>query len=258
MLFVTSPFGSAAVLTAVPMGGSMVHVNLLYNSAQARLEARVDPVVPQLTPLDVPNPADDFAAADPWFPFLSPSAQGLAFNRQYGFVVDAASDPLPSNTGIWVRLLSCSPGLTTYRYRSTEPKAWEPIFGTCGATNVLQWNLAMFHPAVASAPTSGSHSAEFEAFAVDLTTGLPIPAITTAPFTLAWTVVPSARPVLELGPDLVLKWPASATNYVLESTLSLSAPNWATVTNSPSLRDGQRQLRLDLLSAGQFYRLRRF
>lgn len=254
---VTAPSLTAAVLTGVPMGGPMVHVNFLYNASQTRLEVRVDPVVPQLAPLDVTNPADDFDRADPWFGCLSPAASGLAFNRQFGFVMDAATDPLPVNTGIWVRQCSCSPGLRMYRYRSTDPKAWEPILGTFGATNVLAWNLAMFHPAVAADPTNGSCTAQLEALVVDLNTGQALAGVASVPFTLAWTAVASGRPTLELGPDLVLKWRSDPTNYVLQSCSSLATAVWAPVTNTPSVQEGYCRLLLESSSEARVYRLKR-
>ncbi len=37
------------------------------------------------------------------------------------------------------------------------------------------------------------------------------------------------------GNKLVISWPVAATNYVLQSTLSLSAPNWLAVTNPPAV-----------------------
>jgi hypothetical protein len=122
MLF-SIPTASAAVLTAVPMGGAMVHANVLYNAANQRLDVHVETTVPLLTPLDVSNPADNFAMGDPWFDSLDPSARGLAFNRQYGFVMDANTDPVPADMGIWIRLVSCSPGLEFYRDRSSAMTA---------------------------------------------------------------------------------------------------------------------------------------
>ena len=35
------------------------------------------------------------------------------------------------------------------------------------------------------------------------------------------------------GRKVVISWPVAATNYVLQTTLSLSAPSWQTVTNPP-------------------------
>jgi formylglycine-generating enzyme required for sulfatase activity len=37
------------------------------------------------------------------------------------------------------------------------------------------------------------------------------------------------------GNHVVLSWPVAAANYVLQSTLSLAAPNWLTVTNPPAV-----------------------
>jgi hypothetical protein len=85
--------------------------------------------VPQLTPLLVSNPGDSFDPADPWFGALDPSAQGKAFSRCYGFVMDAMADPLPAGTQIWIRKLSGSAGLSAYRYQETAPRALQPIFG---------------------------------------------------------------------------------------------------------------------------------
>jgi hypothetical protein len=254
--FLCAHVARSAVVTSVPMGGTMVHVNILYLAADSRLEAHVDPIIPQLAPLDVTNPADNFSSSDPWFPGLDPSGAGLAFNRQYGFVMDAASDPVPVDIGIWVRSLSLTPGLAAHRYKSTEPKAWEPILGAAGSTNVWQWNLAMFHPAMAAPPVNGSHAATFEAFAVDLSTGQAKANITPAPFTLNWTILPSARPVLTLGNDQILRWPATATNYVLQAASALGA-SWVVVTNSPVLFDGQCTLPVSQLLDTRFYRLKR-
>jgi hypothetical protein len=247
----------AAELTSVPMGGSMVHANVAYHAAQNRLEAHMESVVPQLTPLDVSSPADSFAPADPWFSCLDPTQQGQAFNRQYGFVMDASTDTLPAGTGISIRMLSRTPGVSTYRYRSSAgARSWDPIFGTAGSTNLFQWNLSMFHPAIAAPPTNGTHSATFEAFLVNTNTGQEVAAIAPAPFTLNWTIVPSARE-LHLAPDHVLTWGVSATNYVLECTDSLAAPSWMTMTNVPVVRDGKCAVTMECTGTTRFYRLRR-
>lgn len=255
--FTHMPWAGAAVLGTVPMGGPMVHVTISYSAGQNTLTARVDPMPTQLTPFDVTNPNDNFAPGDPWFSCLDPSACGLAFNRQYGLVVDALTDPLPLNTGIWIRCLSATPGLGFYYYRSTEPKNWAPMFGTLGSTNVWPWSLAMFHPAVTAPAVNCTHSANFEAFAVDLITGLQVSSIAPAGFTLTWSDVASGRPTLQLGPDLVLAWPGAATNYVLEASSSPMSGNWQVVTNTPILNSGRYTLPLGSTNPAQFYRLRR-
>ena len=248
---------SAATLTSVQMGGAMIHANVLYDSAGNRLVVHVEPTVPQLTPLDVINPADNYDPLDPWFACLDPSSQGMACNRQYGFVMDAGTDPLPAYMGIWMRHLSHSPGLEFYRYRSSaQGKSWEPIFGSAGSTNVFEWTLLMFHPAICAVPTQGTATATFEAFAVDSASGLPLASIAPAVFSLNWTIVASARPTLELSAAGVLSWPGTATNYVLESATS-PAGDWAGVPETPLLKEGRYTLEVGPIAERQFYRLRR-
>jgi hypothetical protein len=246
----------AAVLTSVPMQGGMVMPMLSYSAAAGNLSAMVDPTVPQLTPLLVSNPSDGFDPADPWYDFLDPSRQGLAFSRRYGFTMDTMSDPIPAGTAIWICKLSSTPGLGAYRYRSSAPKAWEPIFGTADSTNALQWDGSMFHPGFTAPPGTGSYTATFEAFLMDTTTGQPVSGTSTGPFVLNWTDVPDGRPALCVGPNVVLSWPATATNYVLEAADSLSATNWTLVTNTPSLGGGQCSVCLSPCEARKFFRMR--
>lgn len=258
LLVCAAPSGGAAVLTSVDMGGSMIHANIAYDAVQSLILVHVDTPMPQLTPLDVTNPADNFAPGDPWFDCLDPSRRGMAFSRQYGFVMDGSSDPLPSPMGIWIRERSATPGLEFYRYRSSAGgKSWDPMFGTAGATNLFIWNRLMFHPAIAAPPASGTHSARLEAFAVDETTGQPWPGVAPGQFTLEWTIVPSARPTLELGRDFVLRWPASATNYVLKAADSPNAGTWDVVTSQPTEANGVRMLSLQAAGSRPFYRLQR-
>jgi len=235
----------------------MIHANVLFDSAGKRLVVHVEPTVPRLTPLDVTNPADNYSPADPWFGCLDPSEQGMACNRQYGIVMDANTDPVPAEMGIWIRHVSHSAGLEFYRYRSSaQGKAWEPMFSTANSTNVFEWTLLMFHPAVCAVPTNGTATATFEAFAVDSASGLPLADISPGLFTLNWTIVPSARPTLDLSPAGVLSWPGTATNYVVESASSLTG-DWSGVSTTPSLQQGRYTLNVSPTAERQFYRLRR-
>ena len=247
---------SAATLTTVPMQGGMVMVMLSYNAGSGMLMAMAPMDVPQLTPLLVSNPGDGFNPTDPWYDCLDPSRQGLAFSRRFGFTMDVNSDALPAGTTIWIRMLSSSPGLGAYRYRSTAPKAWEPIFGTAGSTNALQWDGSMFHPGFAAPPGTGTNTATFEASLLNTATGQPVPGADTGPFTFNWTAVPDGRPILSLAVKVVLAWPASTTNYVLEAADTLSAATWTLVTNTPVLVDGQPTVVLDPCQARKFYRMR--
>ena len=246
----------AAILTSVPMQGSMVMPMLSYSATDGALHVQVDPAIPQLTPLLASNPQDHFDPADPWYDALDPSRQGLAFSRRYGFAMDAATDLLPDGTAIWIRKLSGSRELGAYRYRSSTPKAWEPIFGTAGSTNALLWDGTMFHPGITAPPNTNSYSATFEAYLVDSTSGLEVPASSTGPFTLNWTSVPDGRPALSLAQKIVIAWPASATNWVLEAADTLPSANWTTVTNAPVMLEGQPAVVLGASEAGKFFRMR--
>lgn len=59
------------------------------------------------------------------------------------------------------------------------------------------------------------------------------------------------------GTNLVLRWPASATNYVLEAACECSAAGWAAITNTP-VQVGQEMVVTNHPQlTKQFYRLRK-
>lgn len=251
-----SALAHETVLTNVPMQGAMVHVGFAYHADHQELHAHIDPVVPVLTPISLSDPHAMFAVGDPWYDQLDPHHQGQAFNRQYGFVMDGESDPLPVGSAVWIRQLTASAGLQAFRYRGTDPKAWEPMFGTAGSTNVFAWSLTMFHPAYACPLNSGPHQAGYEAFLVDAATGEPLAGIAPAPFTLTWTVAGQEElPTLSLAPRLALAWAGSGTNYVAEASSSLTNGPWTPLTNTPVSIDGQLTLLLAPEASERFYRL---
>ena len=57
------------------------------------------------------------------------------------------------------------------------------------------------------------------------------------------------------GNQLLLSWPASVTNFVLESSLSLAPANWITVTNVPVAADATQTVTSDLSAQTKFFRL---
>ena len=245
----------AGVLTNVPMQGSMVMPMLSYSAADGAMHAEVDPTIPQLTPLLASNPGDCFDPADPWSDSLDPRQQGLAFSRRYGFTMSTATDPLPAGTSIWIRKISGPPELGAYRYRVSAPKTWEPIFGTAGSSSALQWNGMMFHPAFTAPPGTNDYSATFEAYLVDVNTGLEVPNSSTGPIVLNWTSLPDGRPVLSIAQKIVIAWPATTTNWVLEYADSLPCSNWNRVTNAPVMVDGQPAVVLDSRGGMRFFRM---
>jgi hypothetical protein len=187
----------AATLTTVPMPGGMVMPMVAYLAEQGHLQVMMSAEIPQLTPLLVSHPADQFAPGDPWFDFIDPSRQGASFSLRYGFVMDANTDPLPPGLQMWIRKLSGSPELKAYRYRATEPKAWTPIFGTDGATNAMHWNGMMFHPAFTAPPGTNPLTATFELYLLDTATGLEVRDSSSGPLVFNWTNVSDGRPVVD-------------------------------------------------------------
>jgi hypothetical protein len=234
----------------------MIMPMIKYDAAEGRLRVTVDPAIPQLIPLLASNPLDQFDPADPWFSSLDPRAEGLAFSRRYGFVMDTTSDPLPSETAIWIRKLSGSPQLEIYRYRSSVPTVWEPIFGTAGSSNALQWDGMMFHPCVAATAGTNVHAAAFEAILADSLSGIEIPGTGTGPFELNWTTVPDGRPSLQIGYKVAISCRVDS-GWVLEASDALPAATWVTVTNSPVMIDGQSTVVLESSQGRKFYRMRR-
>jgi hypothetical protein len=253
-----TPAAHAATLTAVPMQGGMVMPMLAYRADPGRLQITLPTEVPQLTPLLISNPSDNFYAADPWYDALDPGREGRAFSRRFGFVMDTATDPLPEGAGIVIRKLSGSPQLGFYRAHAMSlPHLWLPLFATEGSTDTFAWSGSMFHPCVTAPPGTNSYSATFEAFLVDATTGVAIPGSGTGPFELEWTSVPDGRPALQLAQRWVIAWPADAANWTLESADTAGSATWTPVTNAPVTLSGQPAVVLDGSASNKFFRLRR-
>jgi hypothetical protein len=247
----------AATLTSIPMQGGMVMPMVSYQAATGKVRVMMPAEIPQLTPLLVSNPADSFAPGDPWFDSVDPSRQGAAFSRRYGFVMDANTDLLPSGTQLWIRKLSGSPELKAYRYKETEPKAWQPIFGTNGGTNAMFWNGMMFHPAFTAPPGTNALTATFEVYLLDTTTGLEVPNSSSGPLIFDWTNVSDGRPVLNLTPRIVVGWPAATPgNWVLEAADSATATTWTVVTNPIVTVADQPGVVLEGNLTQQFFRMR--
>jgi len=256
-LLLGTALSHAAILTSVPMQGGMAMPMVSYNAAAGRLHVMMPPEIPQLTPLLVSNPSDSFDPADPWFDALDPSRQGASFSRRYGFVMDAASDPLPAGTQMWIRKLSGPPELGVYRYSGSAPKALEPTFGTAGTTNARAWNGMMFHPVFSAPPGTNDLTATFDLYLFDTTTGQEVANSDSGPLEFTWTNVPDGRPALSTSQRIVIAWPSATTaNWVLESVNPLNATSWSVVTNAPVTVDGQPCVVLHGVAAQQYFRMR--
>jgi len=70
-------------------------------------------------------------------------------------------------------------------------------------------------------------------------------------------IAPSSSAVLNLANQPVITWPASLANYEVQSSDSLTTPNWTSVTNVPALVNGQNTIVLTPGGAPEFFRLHR-
>lgn len=59
------------------------------------------------------------------------------------------------------------------------------------------------------------------------------------------------------GSELTLSWPASASDYALFSTASLSSPNWTAVTESTTTTGGNKTVKVQVTAGSRFFRLQR-
>ncbi|HYG24396.1 MAG TPA: hypothetical protein VEH04_16585 [Verrucomicrobiae bacterium] len=255
---------TAAVLTQIPVqnfGGETTSWMLMpmvsYRESDGQMHVTMPAAVPQLTPLLVSNPADNFNPADPWFGALDPSQGGASFSSRYGFVMDGDTDPLPSGTEMWIRKLSGPEALKFYRYSSSVPRRFEPIFGTHSVTNAIHWNGMMFHPVVAAPPGTNICTAEFEVYLINTTTGEAVPGSSSGVLAFHWTNVSDGRPELSIAEGATLTWPAgTATNWLIESTVSLNAGPWTSLTNPPVTLGDTRGVILDTAGSQRFFRMR--
>ena len=257
VLAIAPVLANAATLTNVPMQGGMIMPMVSYDASAGMMMVMMPTEAPQLTPLLVSNPGDSFQANDPWFAILDPSREGAAFSRRYGFMMDAMSDPLPVGTQMWIRKVSGPPDLRFYRYSASEPKSFEPIFGTNGSTNALSWDGVMFHPAVAAPPATNGYSATFEVYLAEMATGAEVPNSSSGPFQLNWANMSDGRPALTLAPKIMVAWPlGTARQWVLESADSITGETWTTVTNTPVTVDGEPSVVLSVGLAQRYFRMR--
>ncbi len=258
----------AAVLGLIPRQGSMLMPKVYYHADtdSVTVDLSAIGIIAQLTPLLVSNPNDSFDPADPWFKYLDPSRQGLAFSRRYGFDMDVMTDYLPWNRALWIRNLGSSPELSFYDYNDfVGALTWNPILGTEGTSHAVCWNLVMWHIGVTAVPAlpgkTNFYSATVEVYVVNTDTGKEVPNSSSGPFLLRWTDVPDGRPALTISPGatngVVLSWPASAVNWSLVSSTNLNSTNWIAVTNAVEFLGSRAAVPLNSLATRQFLRLRR-
>ena len=160
------PAQAQVVLETVPRQGGMLMPEVWYHTdttnvtvdLSALYDVNGQPIIAQLTPLLVSDPGASFDPASPWYAYLDPSQQGLAFTRRYGYDMDVMTDYVPYNFQLWIRNLGSSPELSFFDYQDTEynptgsAPTWNPILGTAGTSNAVYWNQGMWHMAVTARP----------------------------------------------------------------------------------------------------------
>jgi hypothetical protein len=91
-------------------------------------------------------------------------------------------------------------------------------------------------------------------------TATPFDGALSGPPVTVQTTIPRPGVQLEIqllpGPQVTLSWPASATNYVLQTASTISANSWQTITDAASLVGGQLKV-TNRVSDSMFYRLNR-
>ena len=71
-------------------------------------------------------------------------------------------------------------------------------------------------------------------------------------------IAPSDAAVLNIAvqsASVVVSWPGSLANYQLQSCDLLSNPNWAAMTNTPTVINGRNTIGLQPMAAQKFFRL---
>jgi len=75
-------------------------------------------------------------------------------------------------------------------------------------------------------------------------------------------IMPGSIPTLKresstTSSQLILSWPTNYSNFTLQSSTSLSPPNWVDLTNPPAISGGQFFVTNPISSGAQFFRLRK-
>jgi hypothetical protein len=185
---------SAAVLTGLPSPmtqGGMIHINVALNANA--MSVMLESGTPEIKPLSAWMPGDTLDPASPWYSTLDPSQSGGLFNSQFGLVMSADSDLLPTNSTIIVGWVSGTAGLEAFRWRNSAPQLFDPILGTDGTSTSWDWgtvNRGMMHPLFnMPAGSSGTASATLS-FTLADSLGVALPGYTPTQTTLNFNVIP--------------------------------------------------------------------
>ena len=132
-----------------------------------------------------------------------------------------------------------------------------PYTVTVAAGNYFPTDLLSTLQTQLDAATGGDGAFTVSASWGEAGTGLVTIAHATQTFTLTWTSVPDGRPALNITSKVLLTWPVSGGNWVLEAADSLPAVDWTPVAATPMSVDGQPAVLLEPAAASKVYRLRK-
>jgi uncharacterized repeat protein (TIGR03803 family) len=74
-------------------------------------------------------------------------------------------------------------------------------------------------------------------------------------FSISLPVVSPQLTSISSGPNLILKWPTTATGFVLQSATNLVSPVWTTNSPAPVVVNGQNTVTNPISGTQQFFRL---
>ncbi|MCX6971610.1 MAG: PEP-CTERM sorting domain-containing protein [Verrucomicrobia bacterium] len=198
----------AAILTTIPSAmtqGGMIHINVTFlDQASGTFSSNVESGTPQMKPLALWSPGNNFDAMSPWYMTLDPTQEARQYSNRFGFLVDTgASSLIPGGKSLGIRMLSSMPGLGAYFYNTSGNGTFAPVFLTSGsAHDYVLWNGTMWHTVFtmpASTPYGTPVSATFEFFLADSAAGSAVDYTTTASAaagystttqTVSWTAIP--------------------------------------------------------------------
>jgi len=136
-------------------------------------------------------------------------------------------------------------------------------FGAAGgvtANNVAKWDGSVWRP-LGSGTATGGGAGSARALAV-LGSELVVGGTFTsaggkASSYIALWHIPHSLSMERTGNNVTLAWPATGTNFLLEATLDLGAPDWQGVSGTPGILNDQCVVTLAPGPGNQFFRLRR-
>lgn len=208
LIFIALPQARSATLASIPTAmaqGGMIHINVTFlDQASGTFSSNAESETPQMKPLALWSPGNNFDALSPWYMTLDPTQEARQYSNRFGFLVDTgASSLIPSGKSLGIRMVSSTPGLGGYFYNTSGNGTFAPVFLTTGAArDYVLWNGTMWHTVFtmpASTPYGTAVTATFEFFLADTSAAGAVDYTTTASAAagystttqiVSWTAIP--------------------------------------------------------------------